>query len=254
MSRSRFESVLITGTTSGIGRALLAYYHRHGAKIIAVNRRECPELWSEFPGIELVTLDITDKNAVHRFLGTLRSEDRVPQLFVLNAGINRADNYEGLDFDTFREVMSTNLYGVLSFAGALHDLGLKGKTLAAISSTSNIVPNPAHIGYYLSKAGLHESFKLLRRRDTHNEYKTVVLGPVHTNIMAGYPGPQGAQKKIFDALAVSSEQTAEAVAHFFEGKRFTLLYPLKAWAFYEAVKLLLSVFPNLYQGSRRVEA
>lgn len=247
-------TVLITGTTSGIGRALLAYYHRHGTKVIAVNRRECRGLWSEFPGVELVTLDITDKNAVHTFLGTLVRENRVPELFILSAGINRADNFDGLDYDTFREVMNTNLFGVLSFAGAIHDLGLRGKTLAAVSSTSNIVPNPAHVGYYLSKSALHESFKLLRRRDPGNRYKSIVLGPVHTNIMAGYPGPQGVQKKIFDTLAVSSEETAEVAARFFAGPGDTLLYPKKAWAFYEMVSFLLTFFPRLYTGSQRVEA
>jgi len=247
-------TVLITGTTSGIGRALLAYYHRHGTKVIAVNRRDCANLWNEFPGVELVTLDITDKNAVHTFLGTLIRENRCPDLFVLNAGINRADNFDGLDFDTFQEVMSTNLYGVLSFAGAVHDLGLRGKTLAAVSSTSNIVPNPAHVGYYLSKSALHESFKLLRRNDPANCYKTIVLGPVHTNIMAGYPGPQGLQKKIFDTLAVSSEDTARAAAKFFAGRGKTLLYPRKAWVFYEAVSALLTLFPQLYRGSQRSEA
>jgi len=254
MSQVKFESVLITGTTSGIGRALLAYYHRHGARVIAVNRRECRDLWAEFPGIELVTLDISDKNAVHKFLGTLVFEKRCPQLFILNAGINRPDNFEGLEFDTFQKVMSTNLYGVFSFLGAAHDLGLRGKTFAALSSTSNIIPNPAHVGYYLSKSAIHEGFRLLRRKDVSNRYKTIVLGPVKTNIMAGYPGPQGIQRKIFDLLAVTSEETAEAAARFFESSRETLVYPRKAWAFYESVGALLSFFPRLYQGSQRLEA
>lgn len=251
MSSSKYETVLITGTTSGIGRALLAHYHRHGARVIAVNRRECPELWNEFPGVELETLDITCKNTVHTFLGRLERENRCPRLFVLNAGINRPDNFDGLDFDTFQEVMKINLLGVLSFAGAIHDLGLVGKTLTAISSTSNIIPNPAHIGYYLSKSAIQESFKLLRRRDPQNSYKTIVLGPVRTSIMAGYPQPEGLQRRIFDALAVTAEETASAAAEFFEGPRESLLYPKKAWIFYEAVSAVLALFPNLYSGTQR---
>lgn len=250
----RYQRILITGTTSGLGRALLAYYHRHGCEVIALNRREVPELWQEFPGIQLETLDITCKDSVHSLVGKLSREGRCPDLFILNAGINRPDNYEGLDFDTFSSVMKTNLFGVLTFAGAIHDLGLRGKTLATISSTSNIVPNPAHVGYALSKHALHQAFKLLQRKDAENEYKSIVLGPVHTNIMAGYPGPQGIQKRIFDWLALPAEEAAKACAAFFEGRRVRATVPLTAGVFYWALRAVLGLVPGLYQGSIRHES
>lgn len=254
LSRKQFHRVLITGTTSGIGRAMLAHYHRHGIPTVAVNRREVPALWDEFPGIELETLDITCKNSVHGFLGKLVLEERCPDLFILSAGINRPDNFDGLDFDTFHEVMRTNLYGVMSFVGALHDLGLREKTVAVLSSTSNIVPNPSHVGYYLSKKSLHESFRLLRRKDPFNHYKSVVLGPVRTNIAGKYAGPQGWQGKLFEALSVSSEEAAVACATFFESSRSVAYYPFTSWLFYEAAGAFLSLFPSAYGGSIRQES
>lgn len=250
----RHQRILITGTTSGLGRALLAYYHRHGQQVIALNRRDMPELWQEFPGIQMEKIDISCKNSVHALLGTLVREGRCPDLFILNAGINRPDNYEGLDFDTFATVMKTNLFGVMSFAGAIHDLGLKGKTLATISSTSNIVPNPAHIGYAVSKHALHQAFKLLRRKDPENEYKSIILGPVHTNIMAGYPGPAGLQKQIFDWLALPADEASKVCAAFFESRKVTSLAPFSAAAFYWLLKVVLALAPGIYQGSVRRES
>ncbi len=248
-AKPKFDRILITGTTSGLGHAFLDYYYKLGCKVIVVNRREVPHLWRQYPGIELHTLNITSKNEVHRFLGELRNKGTLPDLFVLNAGINRLDNGCGLDFDTFKSVIDTNLYGVMSFVGAIHDLGISGKTIASLSSTSNIVPNPAHVAYYVSKRALYDAFKMLQKKDALNHYKTVVLGPVSTQIMAGYPEPQGLQKKIFDRLVVPADATAVQCARFFESGRFSFWYPKLSIAFYQLVKLVLLFLPGLYGGT-----
>ena len=49
-----------------------------------------------------------------------------------------------------------------------------------MSSTSNIIPNPASYGYYASKLLLKESLKFLNIKK--NDYKAIILGPVLTNI------------------------------------------------------------------------
>lgn len=248
------RTVLITGTTSGMGLSLMKHYLALGRRVIAVNRREVPHLRETYPQVRWECLDITSPEAVTECLRDLQRQGFLPGTFILNAGINRVDNLEGLDFATLKQVMDVNFFGVMTFVAAIRELRLTGVRILAMSSTSNLVANPAHIGYYLSKLSLKESFRLLQERDTENTYKAVVLGPVHTNIMAGYPGPQGLQGKIFDALAVSSETAATRVAQFIEGTRPVLYYPMTAWGFYEIVRFALKFFPRLYRGTLKQPA
>ena len=48
----RVNSVLITGTTSGLGRALLEHYATSGVKVISVNRRRVAELHQGAVGVQ----------------------------------------------------------------------------------------------------------------------------------------------------------------------------------------------------------
>lgn len=243
------RTVLITGTTSGIGLSLMKYYVSRGDRVIAVNRRSVPKWEQTYPMVKWECLDITSFEDVKDFLRELNRQGFMPEMFVLNAGINRVDNLEGIDFATFKEVIDINFFGVMTFVAAIRELRLSHRKILAMSSTSNIVPNPAHIGYYLSKLSLKEAFRLLQTRDNQNTYQTVVLGPVHTNIMAGYPSLQGFQAKLFNFLAVSSETAASKIANFLKTNQPVLHYPKVAWLFYELVKRLLYFFPLLYRGT-----
>ncbi len=247
----QFKRVLITGTTSGLGKALLEKYYPITDEVICINRSSNPLLEAQYPKCQFEIFDITDYQKVHGFLSGLMLEGGTPDLFILNAGINQPDNYDGLDFEAFNQVMQINLNGVLSFVGAIHKLAIMDAHIACVSSTSNIVPNPAHIGYYLSKLSLYKAFKLLALRDRENHYQSVVLGPVHTEIMAGYPGPTGLTKWIFDSLAVTPKDAAKKLYEFFGTQKERLLFPLSAVIFYYLVDLLLLFFPNLYQGTKK---
>lgn len=247
MEHTPFKRVLITGTTSGLGRAFLIHYAKLEAEVIAINRRHCTEL--EDWGIHQQTVDIADYDSVLSFLVRLKEENRVPDLFILNAGINQIDNVEGLDYKTYSDIMRTNLDGVMTFVGAIHALGITGTTISAISSTSNIIPNPSHVAYYLSKLAINESFKLIRKKDDSNQYKTIVLGPVHTGITRQYGKPKGLQGMVFDLLAVQPDQVVEKAAFFFEGQNNTLHYTLASCLFYWGMRWLIKRVPGLYKGT-----
>jgi NADP-dependent 3-hydroxy acid dehydrogenase YdfG len=247
----RSHRVLITGTTSGLGKAFLAHYSSlPGIETISVNRREDPVLVKTFPDTHFDKRDITRFPDVVELLNDLKSRDRLPDLFVLNAGINRRDNVKGYDFKSFDEVMRINLNGVMTFVGAISELKLRNRVVVGISSTSNIIPNPGHIAYHLSKWSIHRAFELLRRNDRMNSYKSVCLGPVHTNIMSGYPKPTGLQGKIFDGLAVDASTAVRACTRFIEGNQKVLYYPFGAALFYRFVSFALMFCPGLYKGSQ----
>lgn len=242
--------VLITGTTSGLGRGFLDYYSHRGVEVISVNRRADTNLAGRYPNAQFEILDIADARAVTDLLQRLQTSGKSPDLFILSAGVNRPDNFSGLDYGTYREVMNTNLDGVMTFVGAISSLGLKGRTIAGLSSTSNIVPNPAHIAYHVSKWAIKRCFGLLARNDPHNTYKVIVLGPVRTNIMARYPQPEGLQKRLFEMMAVNVPETVEACAGFFTDRRRVLNYPFRVYLFYQFVRTVLTLLPGVYRGTQ----
>ena len=77
-------------------------------------------------------------------IGALAAAGELPDLFILNAGINRLDNDETFDLGLYREVLDTNLYGVLNFIGPLIDLSAVPveRHIVAISSTVTYVGRP----------------------------------------------------------------------------------------------------------------
>jgi len=249
---STFKTVLITGTHSGIGRGLLAHYHKSGSHVICINRREDLAAIREFPGADFKTLDITDYAAVKNLFKECERHRKMPDLIVLNAGVNKVDNVpDEFNYPAYKEVMDINLAGSMTFVGAARECGLKGVTFLGISSTSNIVANPGHIAYHLSKWGMHRAFELLRKQDKANRYKSVVLGPILTNITKGYAGPTGFQKKIFDFLAKTVDQLTPKLVRFTEGRCNVLYYPFGACVFYVCVRLAMKVMPGIYKGTQK---
>ena len=244
------KTVLITGTTSGLGYELLKHYSKSGWNVIAVNRRE-PDDYKNFKNTNFKTLDITDSNAVGTLIDELCHAEKIPDTFILNAGINKPDNIDKFDLLNFQEVLEVNINGVLTFVAEIQKLNLIGRRIIAISSMSRIVPNPEHLGYHISKFSVKRLFDLANSNDTGNQYKTVTLGPVRTNLNR-YMRPQSKlQKWIFKWLEVDPKKAVKDLSRFFENNRKHTNYPLKALSFFASVRLFMTFVPIIYLAQRR---
>lgn len=239
--------ILITGTTSGLGYEFMRQCVALGHEVIAVNRRSDLEIESQFKSVQFTTLDIANSDQVHSFLKGLSKQ---PDMFILNAGVNKVDMMEHLDLQVFKNVWDINYYGVVNFVASAQKLGYKNKIFVGMSSTSNIVPNPAHVSYYLSKFGVKETFAFLQKQDRHNTYKSVVLGPVKTRIMRDYAEPGGIKGKIMRFLIVDAATAAKACLNFaFNSKCLVFNYTKLSYLFYITVRLALKLVPGIYSGT-----
>ena len=238
----RTRTVLITGTTSGLGYELLKHYSQSGWNVIAVNRRE-PDDYKNFENTNFKTLDITDLSAVGMLINELRDAENIPDTFILNAGINKPDNVDKFDLLNFQEVLEINIDGVLTFVAEIQKLNLSGRRIIAISSMSRIVPNSEHIGYHISKFAIKRFFDLANWNDPQNQYKTVTLGPVRTNLNRYMRAQSKLQEWIFGLLEVDPEKAAKDLSRFFESNRKHINYPLKALYFFVFVRLFMTFVP-----------
>nr|MDH4467805.1 SDR family NAD(P)-dependent oxidoreductase [Bacteriovoracaceae bacterium] len=194
--------VLITGTTSGVGKSLQELYLNSGKIVLAINRRLPPGPWNG--NLRNFICNISDAIEVEKIIDNLIETKEIPGLWILNAGINEIDNIEHLDVNQFKKVLETNLYGSLNFIQGLQLKKIKNVTVLTISSTSILVPNSASLGYYISKFAIINLCRLLQFCDRDNSYKTVVLGPTNTNLNKSLPPMEGLQAKIFNYLSLTS--------------------------------------------------
>lgn len=133
------KRALITGATSGIGRATALRLSREGYDVIATGRRRerLEELRREIEAAgavcETLCFDVRDRQACERFLRPLGAVD----LLVNNAGLAAGlEHIECGDPDDWDRMIDTNVKGFLYVTRIVAQA-----MAAAISSTS--VPSPA---------------------------------------------------------------------------------------------------------------
>lgn len=111
------RTVLVTGATKGIGRALSLELASQGCRVLACGRSKCDleslsGEWANPSFHRCQVLDVTDDDEVARWREDLEREDIVPDLIVNNAGVinNLAPLWE-LSNDDFAAVIQVNVLG-----------------------------------------------------------------------------------------------------------------------------------------------
>ena len=112
-------SVLITGTSKGIGLETALAFARAGHNVFATMRNpsQSPELAEtvarEKLPITISALDVDSDQSVHHGIAKIQSDHGPIDVLVNNAGIERNGVLEELPFAEFRAVMETNYFGAL---------------------------------------------------------------------------------------------------------------------------------------------
>ncbi|MCR6474647.1 SDR family NAD(P)-dependent oxidoreductase [Variovorax sp. ZS18.2.2] len=177
------NTILITGGTSGIGRALAEAFYDRGNRVIVTGRRQAllDEIMASRPGLVGLPLDLDDAASLPRLAADVGA--RFPDLNVLiaNAGISRAENMaaDGWDVSDAEAIVETNILGVLRVAATFLPL-LKGQPGAAFMATSSnlaFVPRADFPSYCASKAFLHSWLQSLRHQLRHVPVEVLELAP-----------------------------------------------------------------------------
>ena len=148
--------------------------------MISVNRRRVAELEGRYPSVRFECVDVRSAKDVEDLVRGLTASGELPDVFILNAGINRLDNDEAFDLPLYREVIDTNLFGVLNFIAPLTQVPAVDveRHVVAISSMVTLRRQPLWPRVSDEQAG---SDNLLRRvvQHVHGD------GP---GLQAGHPG------------------------------------------------------------------
>ena len=161
--------VIITGGTSGIGKALAETFGNAGAKIVITGRN--PENLKEMEarltslGIDhlAVQADVSvEADNVRMVRETLAKYGKIDVL-INNAGISMRALFEDLKLDVFRKVMDINFYGTVYATKYCLPYILQTKgSIIGISSIVGYRGTPARTAYSASKYAMHGLFEVLR--------------------------------------------------------------------------------------------
>ena len=173
--------VLVTGASSGIGRATALALSGAGAKVVAAGRRmeQLVSLAAGAPGPMLaIELDVTDEESVIAAVdATVAHFGRLDAL-VNNAGLMLAGMVQGADTREWVRMIETNLLGsmLMVHAALPHLLESRGSVIQ-ISSTSGRIASAGSGAYAATKFGITAFAESLRQEVTERGVRVVVVEP-----------------------------------------------------------------------------
>jgi short-subunit dehydrogenase len=186
--------VLITGASSGIGRALATTFAREGARVGALARREdrlrqlCDEIRSAGGTAECAAADASDRDAVQAAIRTLTEKLGPCDVLVANAGIGDSNTATDLNVPGAERVIRTNLLGPMyAYEAVLPEMLRRGSGhLIGVSSVAAFKGLPTAAAYCASKAGLNAYLESLRisLRSQNIAVTTICPGFVRTELTA----------------------------------------------------------------------
>ena len=174
---------LITGCSTGLGRALAqaVLTHGHNAVVTARNPAAVQDLADAFPGTALaLPLDVTDRTQISAVLDQAKARFGGVDVLVNNAGYGYRAAVEEADDADVRQLFDTNVFGAVDMIKAVLP-DMRARRSGSIVNISSIGARitPAGSGFYAAtKAALEGISGSLRRE----------LEPLGINVTVIEPG------------------------------------------------------------------
>ncbi len=238
MSALTGRVAIVTGASSGIGRAAALRFAQEGAAVIAVARRaeRLDELHDEHPAIEGFACDVTDHAALEVCVaGAIEKHGKIDVL-VNNAGFSYYERHADSTLEHWRQTMAVNLEAmyVLAKLVAPHMIERQYGRIVNVSSIQAVASEPVVGAYAATKGGINAwSRALAVDLAEHNILVNVVApGCIHTemSVIDGVDETQTeyfkqwyvGERKIPLARPGQSEEVADAIL-FLSGDQCTYI-------------------------------
>ncbi len=212
---------LVTGVTSGFGRATAEALIRSGARVVGTGRRadRLKDLAARHPGkLHPLVLDLRDRAAIERAIPALPPEWRAVDLLVNNAGLALGlEPAQRASLDEWQQMIETNCLGLVAMTRAVLP-GMVERNrghVVNVGSVAGTYPYPGGNVYGATKAFVRQ-FTLNLKADLLGpavRVTSIEPGMAETEFsLVRFQGDAARAAKVYEGLTpLASEDIAEAI-------------------------------------------
>jgi dehydrogenase/reductase SDR family member 7B len=217
------QVVIITGGSSGIGKALAFAFGKRGAKIVITGRKIEPlqdvsnELSKAHIDNLLVVADVSVETDNEKVVSQTLEKFGKIDILINNAGISMRSMFDEVEMEVIRKVMDINFFGTVyaTKAALPHILQTKG-SIIGISSIAGYRGLPVRCGYSASKFAMNGFLEALRTELLHSGVHVLTACPGFTasNIRfaaLGKDGTVSGETVRDEQNMMSAEEVAERI-------------------------------------------
>ncbi|MBA3758469.1 SDR family oxidoreductase [Candidatus Saccharibacteria bacterium] len=147
------KTVLITGASTGIGKASAEVFAAAGWNVAATSREPNKQVFKNSPNIKLYMLDVTDQASIDKAFGDVITDFKQVDVVVNNAGYGLDGVFESITDEQIQKQFDTNVQGLMRVTRAAIQTMRPGGggTIIQISSMGGRVSFPLYSVYHASK-------------------------------------------------------------------------------------------------------
>ena len=180
--------VVVTGASSGIGRAIARELAESRAIVVLASRNESAlralesELISDGGTAMAFPTDVRDEAQCKSLIEASVSAYGKIDILVNNAGISMRANFRDVGVDVLEKIMKTNFWGTVYCTKFALPYILKQKgSIVGISSICGITPLPGRTGYVASKHAMNGFLESLRLEHNTDDLHVMLVHPGFTS-------------------------------------------------------------------------
>ncbi|MBI1184587.1 SDR family oxidoreductase [bacterium] len=234
-NKLRMKVAIITGASSGIGKACAVAFARRGyhTAIAARNLSRLNETKAECEkhGVQCIAVacDVSVEADCKQLIDeTLKAYNRIDVL-VNNAGISMRAVFEDLDLKVLKQSMDINFWGMVYCTKyAIKHLIASQGTVVGVSSIAGFRGLPARTGYSASKFAMNGFLEALRTENLKTGLHVLTLCPGYTesnirNTALTADGSQQGESPLNEGKLMTAQEVAEHMIKAIDKRKKVLI-------------------------------
>jgi dehydrogenase/reductase SDR family member 7B len=243
--------VIITGASSGIGKALALEFARPGFDLVIAGRNKerldavAEEASQKGIRVSAVLADVSIENDCKNIIETAVQDFGAVDILINNAGISMRAIFEFTDLEVIKKLMDVNFWGTVycSKYALPHLLKSKG-SVTGVSSIAGYTGLPGRTGYSASKFAMQGFLETLRVENMRKGLHVLIACPGFTasnirNTALSNDGSQQGESPRDEGKMMSAEIVARKIKKAIVNRKRTLILTSQG----KTTVLLKKLFP-----------